>query len=119
MENPSAEVLLGVIDYAEAKRIQARLEERGVRLRLKNNPETCSSGGCKPTVEIFALETDLAKVQEFFAEEKQRSLDGLDFDPQRESLVFDPEQEKATCPACGTVFSTTSKECPDCGLCFG
>jgi hypothetical protein len=113
--------LLGIIDLAEAKRIRSHLEELGVRLELVSNPSTCSDGGggkCKPTVEVYAPEADLLKVAEFFKREKERDLGGLEVDASLVGQVFDTANEDAVCPACGTQFKTTAKECPDCGLVF-
>src|SRR4051794_38708381 len=114
-------ILLGVIDLVEAKRIRDQLEEQGVELTIKNNPETCGSGGCKPRVEVYATEIDMPKVREYFQRERIQSLESLDVDPSfvlaLESEVFDPEKESARCPACGTDFSTKLVECPECGLC--
>ena len=115
---PANEVLLGVIDLAEAKRVRSILGERGVELFLRSNPETCASGACRPTVEIYVTEIDLPKVKEFFLEEKARSLAGLENDPSHENADFHPEKETARCPASGTEFSTKLSECPDCGLGF-
>ncbi len=33
--------------------------------------------------------------------------------------VFNPDEKRAVCPACGFTFQTTTSICPDCGLCFG
>lgn len=112
-------MLLGTAELNEAKRIRALLEERGIRLELVSHPDSCGSKSCKPTVEVFVNESDLPAVQEFFREEKQREMAGLDFDPALLGEVFDPEKETARCPACGTTFSTKLSECPDCGLGFG
>lgn len=111
--------LVGILDLKEAKRIQSILADRGVRLHLLRNPETCSSGSCAPSVEVHAAPADLAKIREFFVEERSRSLAGLDFDPALVGEVFDPSKDSARCPACGTVFSTQLTTCPDCGLGFG
>ena len=110
-------VLLGVVEYAEGKRLKSALADRGVQLELKSNPETCTTG-CKPTVEIHIREEDVAVVRAFMEQEKARSLDGLEFDASLANEVFDPEKETARCPACGTEFSTKLTECPDCGLGF-
>jgi hypothetical protein len=115
---PTNEVLLGVIDLSEAKRIRSILEDRGVQLRLHSNPDTCASGACRPTVEVFVAEIDVPKVRELFQQEQARSLEGLEVDLARTQEVFDPEKATARCPACGTEFSTQLKECPDCGLVF-
>ena len=113
-------VLLGIIDLTEAKRIRSSLAEQGVALEMVSNPDTCSAGGggCKPSVELYAMEPDLPKVAEFFRLEKERDAGGLEVNPELLGQVFDSEKESAVCPACGTEFKTTAKECPDCGLVF-
>jgi hypothetical protein len=112
-------ILIGVLDLQEAKRLQAAIDEQfGVRLSIRSNPDTCSTGGCRPTVELLTTEADLPKVREFLAAEKARALDGLNPNFEQHDQVYDPEKSTATCPACGTTFSTLNKECPDCGLVF-
>lgn len=110
------EKLLGIIEFNEAKRLQAALAERGIEIRLFNNPQTCSTGGCAPSVEVHANETDLPVISEWLGAERTRLFEGLEYDPALSDEVFDPEKESARCPACGTQFAMTSPECPDCGL---
>jgi len=117
-EETGDSVLLGTAEYAEGKRIQALLDERGIQVTLASNPESCKKG-CKITVEVFAREKDLPAIREVLEAEKSRVFDGLEFDPELANEVYDPERGTARCPACGTQFSTVSKECPDCGLVFG
>ncbi len=111
-------VLIGVIDFTEAKRMKSLLEERGVKLELRMNPDTCTTGGCKPTVEVFAPQAGMEEIAKFFQEERSRNFAGLQADHALTQEVFDTERETAKCPACGTEFSTRAAECPDCGLCF-
>lgn len=111
-------ILLGAAELKEAKRIQSLLEERGVHVELASDPQTCGTGSCKPTVNVYIQEADREKVQQFFTEEKAREMAGLEFDPEQVSSVYDSEKETAKCPACGTEFSTKLTECPDCGLVF-
>ncbi len=112
------EVLIGVVEFNEGKRIKAALSERKVDVRLITNPQTCSTKGCKITVEVHARQADVPVIAEFMKEERQRLFDGLDINPELHESVFDTEKDSAKCPACGTEFSTTLKECPDCGLVF-
>jgi hypothetical protein len=112
------QVLLGVIEYTEAKRIRGLLEDQGIELKFVNNPETCGTGDCKPSVEVYAAEIDMPRVREFLTHERERAFEGLDVDPALANEIYDPEKESARCPACGTEFSTKLTECPDCGLVF-
>ena len=114
MEN----VLLGVLDLLEAKRLSSALESRGIKLLLVNNPETCSKPKQGPVVEVYAPEGDIETVKQFLAEERAKLLEGHDLDGVSHDHVFDTEKPTATCPACGTEFPTSSAECPECGLGF-
>jgi hypothetical protein len=111
-------VVLGIAELQEAKRIRSLLEEQGIRIELVSNPRTCSTGGCQVTVELRAHPNDAPAFEAFVKKERERELAELEVDPELLEQVFDPERESATCPACGTSFSTSSRECPDCGLVF-
>lgn len=113
-------VSLGEAPYAEAKHIQNRLSEAGIRIELASDPDHCSSGGCAPKLILSARMEDLPIIHEILGAEARKTFEGLEFDAQRiANAVFDPEQAHAECPACGTKFSTKLLECPDCGLGFG
>ncbi len=114
----SESILIGEIELTEAKRIRTILQSRGVFVELRSQADSCSSKNCKPSVEVYAAPGDIDAIKTFFQEEQDKALEGLSFGAERHS-VFDPTQAEATCPACGTVFSTDKTECPDCGLCFG
>ncbi|HUP58332.1 MAG TPA: hypothetical protein VM598_12820 [Bdellovibrionota bacterium] len=108
---------LGTLEYQEAKRIQSLLEERGVKLELAVQPESCGKG-CKPVADVFVDEEKLPVVRELLTAEREKGFAGLEFDSTLVDQVFDTEKEDAVCPACGTAFKTTARECPDCGLVF-
>jgi hypothetical protein len=118
-KNESGEILIGNIEFNEAKRIKSALAEKNVHLRLAAEPHVCSSKGCKITVEVYSREEDLPVVSQYFQEARARELDGLNVNLELlGSAVFDVDQETTQCPACGTSFRTTEKACPDCGLVF-
>jgi hypothetical protein len=110
-------VEVGEVAFGEAKRLKAILEDRGIELRLASDPDQCNS--CSPKIRIALRSLDVERFQAFLREEHVRSLGDLVHAPELADVVFDPEQADATCPACGTVFSTKLAECPDCGLGFG
>ncbi len=110
-------ILLGRADLTEANRIKSRLLESDVIIELIHNKETCNLG-CSITVEIWGDKKDIAKIDTFFREEREKLLDGFDINNSHAEEIFDPEQKEATCPACGTLFETTISECPECGLVF-
>ena len=57
---------LGSSPIAEAKRIQAALQDKGVQLVLVADPESCRSKNCQPRIEIFVRPEDATQVEEFF-----------------------------------------------------
>lgn len=113
----SEKIFLGIMDLIDAKRLEERLAETGVVIELGFNAQTCKKG-CRVTVEVWADQADLPKIEEVMKEERSKLLKDLDFDPQQIRSVFDPSKKTAVCPACGTEFSTKLKECPECGLVF-
>lgn len=111
--------LLGQAEVTEAEKLKRTFVGLGITLQLAHNPGTCSSGGCRLTVEVWARRADLPAIQKVFADQRAKLMDGLDFDPQVINQVYDVSKDQAVCPACGTSFATSLRECPECGLVFG
>lgn len=111
-------VRVGSVAMGDASRLKNALETRGITVEIAVNPASCASGGCSPKSEIWAMADDMPAIQDFFAQQHAKSLEGFSFDPAVLHSVFDPDQAEATCPACATRFATTLGECPDCGLSF-
>lgn len=111
------EVFLGVMDIQEAKNHQYSLKNKGIKLELKSNGETCTTG-CKVTVEVWGQETDQDKLVEYFRDYHMKHVKGLNLNLEALSAVFDPTATEVTCQACGTKFAPTANECPDCGLVY-
>jgi hypothetical protein len=118
MEEDLGLVLVGVADQNEARRLRGHFEDLGVEVFLRTDPAECGTGKCSTKIELHVLQRDLEKVRAFLRAEQSKSLEGLEIRPEWLEHVYDPTQESATCPACGTSFSTKSVECPDCGLVF-
>lgn len=116
--DPAESVAIGTAERIQAGRYQDLLAREGVTAELVHNPQTCQSG-CRTTVEIWVPRADLETVKKVLQQEEARNWQGLDFDPELLGQVFDPNKDQATCPACGTQFSTSHSECPDCGLNVG
>ncbi len=110
-------IRLGTMPLEEAKNLQRILATRQVDAQLDHNAHTCTRG-CTVTVEVLVPEMAIPVVQEVMKEQYQKLTQGLSVDWNLLNEVFDPSNESATCPACGTKFSTQTVECPDCGLCF-
>lgn len=112
------EVFLGVMDYQDAKNHQLKLKGEGVNLVLRSNDKTCSTGGCKVTVEVWGLESDAPKIQTYFQADYTKHVKGHEPKLEHLTAVFDPSAVEVICQACGAKFSPTQNECPDCGLCY-
>ena len=111
------EVFIGVMDLQEAKTHQIKMKNQGVELNIKTNGETCTTG-CKVTVEVWAFEADLAKLQTYFREDFSKHVRGHEPKLEQMTAVFDPTASEVVCQACGTKFVPSSNECPDCGLVY-
>lgn len=112
-------ICIGVLSSNDANRLKSLLAQKEIEIALLFNHATCTSG-CRGSgsVELWANKSDVEEIVKTFQGEKSRILDGFDFNPEIVNQVFDPSQETAICPACGTKFQTTLSECPDCGLGF-
>lgn len=112
------EIFLGVMDYQDAKNHQTKLKSEGVTLTLKSNDKTCSTGGCKVTVEVWASTVDQEKLQAHFQNDYLKHVKGHEPNFAHMTAVFDTSATEVMCQACGAKFSPTQNECPDCGLCY-
>lgn len=110
-------ISIGVMGLNEAKDFQKKLKEYQVQVELNHNDANCTRG-CAVTVELMARESDIPVIQKVYAQEYQKSLAGLEVNPDQMAAVFDPSQDKVMCPACGHEFKPTHNECPSCGLMF-
>lgn len=112
------DLFLGVMDLQEAKNHQHKLKTLGILLMLKTNPQTCSSGRCKVTVEVWGKENDKEALVQHFQSDYLKHVKGHVPNFEHLSAVFDPTAAEVTCQACGAKFAPTATECPDCGLCY-
>jgi hypothetical protein len=112
------ELFLGVMDLQEAKNHQYRLKASGVELVLKSNDETCSTGSCKVTVEVWGKQSDEAALMNHFQSDYLKHVQGHVPNFEHLSAVFDPTAAEVICQACGMKFAPTAQECPDCGLVY-
>lgn len=111
------EIFLGVMDLQEAKNHQLALKNKGVDIIFKTNGATCTTG-CKVTVEVWGMESDAPRLQEHFQADYLKHLKGHVPNFEHLSAVYDSTASEVICQACGTRFSPTATECPDCGLCY-
>lgn len=113
----SEKVLVGKMPYEQALRLRSKLAERGVAVDTAHNGATCNKG-CSIELEVWCPEADLQELVAVLKDDQERTMAGLDFDPSVVGATFDVSLETATCPACATEFSTSLRQCPDCGLSF-
>lgn len=111
-------LLLGIMRIQEAKDIQAKLKKEGIETNLVSNPQTCTTGSCAVTVELWGDQKDLVFFQNYFSDEMKKNLAGHEVDIEAFNQVFDPNAKEVICQACGAKFSPTANECPDCGLVY-
>ncbi len=112
------QVRLAVMPLSDAKEFQDQLKSKGVELILNHNEKTCTRG-CTVTVEVLGYEKDIEVIARAYQDNYQKLTEGHEVNWEIANSVFDPNQESATCPACGHHFSTNLSECPDCGLVIG
>ena len=108
-------IFLGVMELQEAKNHQFKLKSLGVDIIFKVNPQTCTTG-CKVTVEVWADEADAGILKTHFQNDYLKNVKGHEPNLDNLTQVFDPLATEVICQACGTTFSPTTNECPDCGL---
>ncbi|MBA2405006.1 MAG: hypothetical protein H0V66_09565 [Bdellovibrionales bacterium] len=111
------QIFVGVMELQEAKNHQLKLQALGVGLTLKVNSKTCTTG-CKVTVEVWGEELDAEAIQKHFKADYSKHVKGHEPNLEHLSQVFDPTASEVICQACGSKFSPTQNECPDCGLMY-
>ena len=114
---PQDKVLLGVVGVGDADMLESKLASQGIVIASIYNHSTCKSG-CSPSKEIWAHVEDVPVIQKMIHDEHLAMLKNMGVDLEQVSKVYDPSMDEATCPACGTGFSTKFTECPECGLGF-
>jgi len=104
----------------EIKSVQALLKREGFpSLLAGDGASCCPSKGCRGgEVRLQVRRDDLREIMEIMAREHVNSTGLRDHGAGFVEAVFNPEAGVAVCPACGCNFSTQSRSCPDCGLCF-
>jgi hypothetical protein len=111
------ELFLGVMDLQEAKNHQLKLRTKGIDVYLKTNHQTCTTG-CKVTVEVWGLASDVETLSSYFQEDYLKHVKGHIPNFSHLSSVFDSSAHEVICQACGAKFSPSVNECPDCGLVY-
>jgi ribosomal protein L40E len=111
-------IFLGVMNLQEAKNHQHTLKSQGVHIELKVNDQTCQTGSCNVTVEVWGKESDKDMLMQHFQGDFMKHVKGHVPNFEHMQAVFDPTMAEVVCQACGAKFSPAATECPDCGLCY-
>jgi hypothetical protein len=112
------ELFIAVMDLQEAKNHQHKLKSKGVVIELRMNDQTCMSGGCKVTVEIWGKVIDKEMLLKHFNSDFLKHVMGHEPNFEHLSQIFDPTLSEVMCQACGAKFSPQQTQCPECGLCY-
>lgn len=110
--------MIGLLGVRDAELLESRLAKEGIQIATIFNHSTCKTG-CSPSKEIWAHAEDVHEIQKILLDEHLKVLTEMGVSLEQINQVFDPANPSAVCPACGTEFSTTNLECPECGLAFG
>jgi len=110
-------IMLAKIGTSEGQHLKNSLAKHGFEIALVHNHESCKTG-CSPQVEVWVHPEDAQDILQTLTQAQRDEWADNGYDAKLAENVFDPEAESATCPACGTQFSTKQSACPDCGLCF-
>jgi len=75
--------------------------------------------GHPTTYDFQVRREDAAEALHIIENEHKKATHLAHHDNNGSDYIFNPAAEKAKCPACGHIFPTTERNCPDCGLGFG
>ncbi|MCF6290798.1 MAG: hypothetical protein L3J03_07375 [Desulfobacterales bacterium] len=106
---------------AEIKYLEGLLQAKRIATLIVADDDSCGQGCCASSFYLQARQEDAREAQAVLNRDFRAST-GLDaHDISHSDALFNPRAGAATCPACGFVFATTTTtaNCPDCGLCLG
>lgn len=115
-EDELVDIIKGKI--INVKSVQVLLSREGIPSLIAGDSASCGKGCGGTDVRLQVRTTDLPEVMAVLVREHVQTTGLTDHDTSYADAVYDPDAGAATCPACGCTFSTESKTCPDCGLCF-
>ena len=91
-------------------------ERRNINIQMRAHPQTCTS--CQVTVELWGEKEDQKEIIKYLKLQQQKDLEGVEVNLDLLSQVYDQNNPKTICQACGYEFETILPECPDCGLSY-
>lgn len=106
-------------ELGDLKYLKELLEDEQIGAMIMKDGAGCGGGCCGPKFLLQVRREDEEDAARLLAEEHRRATVLAEHEAAHAEEVFDPQAEKAVCPACGFAFATTSTTCPDCGLCLG
>ncbi len=102
----------------EIKAIEKKLAEERIATLVAGDEKSCGKGCCPTTLYLNVRREDAMDALRIIEQEFERTTAIDCHDLSHADAVFNPDATQVQCPACGTTFTPTSSECPDCGLCF-
>ena len=109
----------------EMRHISNLLNNERIGTLLVGDLKTCGKdrfGNVIPTPTAYDLQVKMEDANEtlHIIEEEHRKTTELDqYDSSHIDSIYNPQANEACCPACGHIFPTSEKNCPDCGLSIG
>jgi len=101
------------------------LEKENIGSLLVGDMQTCAKDrfgntGSNPSIYDFQVKReDAAEALEIIETEHRKETHLEHHDNTNGDSIYNPAAEQAKCPACGHIFPTTERACPDCGLSLG
>lgn len=102
----------------EMKNLQKVLARGGVPGLIGGDAAGCGKGCRGPEMYLQIGKDDVDLALKILAEDFVRSTALDSHDLCNASAVYDPTARETVCPACGSRFSPSVGDCPECGLSF-
>jgi hypothetical protein len=103
---------------AEIKKLEDLLREERIAVLIAGDDKSCGKGCCPSTFYLNVRREDALDASRIIEKEFERTTGIHGHDRTIAGAVFNPNAMQVQCPACGFVFTPSSSECPECGLCF-
>ena len=103
---------------ADVRHLAALFKAKYIESLISGDESSCGKGCCAPKYYLNVRREDGPDAMRILQEEYLRTTALESHGADHIDGVFDEDVGEALCPACGSVFETTTTTCPDCGLCF-
>jgi len=104
---------------ADLRHLEGLLKRENIGSLIAGDESSCGKGCC-PATFFLQVRADVAgEALAILEKDFQKSTALAHHDASFVNAVYDAGAQETVCPACGHIFSTSLKDCPDCGLCLG